>query len=112
MKGFWIALLLLLALTLSIFWAAHKVDGVLGALTEELLRKNLSEVDRLWEQNRRLLRLTLHQGEMIQIEERLAALKSAASLGDESASEIERARLLCSLRRARDTVSPSLSDIF
>lgn len=112
MRGFWIALLLLVGLTVGVFWTAHRVDGVLGDLIWALTEGRLEEAVRLWEQHGLLLQLTLHQGESAQIDERLAALKSAASLGDEPILEVERARLLSALRRARDTVSPSLSDIF
>ena len=112
MKGFWIALVLLLTLTVGVFWTAHRVDDALKELTAALTTRSFEESESLWEKHKRLLRLTLHQGEMTQIDERLAALLSAASLGDEATLEIERARLLSVLLRARDTVSPSLSDVF
>lgn len=112
MKGFWIALLLLLMLTGGVFLTAHRVDGVLDAMTETLTENRLDELKRLWEKNGALLRLTLHQGEMTQIDERLAALNAAASLGDESAYRMEAARLLSALSRVRESVSPSLLDIF
>jgi hypothetical protein len=112
MKGFWVALILLLALTVAVFTAAHKVDGVLSSLTEALLRDDLFAFERLWERHEPLFRLTLHRGETAQIDERLAALKAAASLGDASAYALERARLLSAISRVGDTVSPSLFDLF
>ncbi len=112
MRGFCVALLLLAALCVGVFVSAHRVNAVLSELTETLKEQGIDATERLWRSHGLLLRLTLHRSEISQIDERLAALKSAASLGDTVSLEIERARLLSALRRARETISPSLSDIF
>ena len=112
MKGFWVALVLLLALTVAVFTAAHRVEGVLSSLTEALLRDDLPALEHLWKRHEPLFRLTLHRGETTLIDERLAALKAAASLGDESAYALERTRLFSAISRVGDTVSPSLFDLF
>ena len=79
MKGFWVALILLLALTVTIFPTARRVDGALGELGEALLLGELSRAEAIWQEHSLLFRLTLHQAEVIQIDERLAALFSAAA---------------------------------
>ena len=112
MKEFWIALFLLLAITLGVFLSSCKVSDSLDTLRRTLEEDRYSEAAAIWERRRLLFTLTLDREALGQIEERLAALQSAASLGDRSDIATEKAKLLKAISRLKESVTPSLADIF
>ena len=112
MKEFWIAIFLLLAITLGVFLSSHKVGDSLDALSTALEGDRYSEAAAVWERSRLLFTLTLDREALGQIEERLAALRSAASFGDRSDVATEKAKLLKAISRLKESVTPSLADVF
>ena len=111
MKFFCVAILLLVSLTVCILFTAFRVEGVLSEMILALEQRELAAFRVMIQRHDLLLRLAIPQNELSEIEERLSALERAASLSDTLHTEIELARLLSVIRRARSTVAPSLSDL-
>ena len=118
MKTFVIALLLLLGVCLGVFFGARVAGGGIDALRECAEGMNpqnpcdtVAELYRIREKHLPALLLTVQRTDLREIEETLAALSGAASVGDASALAIERERLLSRLDGIRATVLPRWLDI-